>query len=255
MKAPSVPRTARKAPSAPAGGAACKGAKNAPCERARAGKAGASGNRALTPAERKLSTQLARAVERLRGLEGEVKAFKRAVPKLVKATTRADRARATRVAKEQAKKERAAAAAEKRARALADQLAKRQARADAAAAKKAASAAAKLAAAEARRFARDAERAAKGHPIEGCGKPYAKFKPLDAELYGEVATAINAQRSREGKFGKASRQQVQAALGKLKRERFEEYERECAMELQKLVTGRREPASPVDPRDFQDVPF
>jgi len=212
-------------------------------------------HRRVTPSESKLTRELARAVARLRGLEREVTALRRAVPKMVKATTKAERAAATRAQREAAKVAQAVERAEKRARTIADQLAKKQAAADARDARRRASEAAKLAAAE----LRAAKRAAKkrgDHPVEGCGLPYKKFKPFDSKMYGEVATAINAQRSRAGRFGKASRRLVTSQLGKMKREAFDRYQEQCAAELQAVVSGTRPPVEVADVRHYQDdVPF
>lgn len=73
---------------------------------------------------------------------------------------------------------------------------------------------------------------AEPHPVEGCGLPYEKFRVGDKRLFADVATALNAQRSREGKFGKATRAQVLAHIGRLKSEAFERYNRECALEAE-----------------------
>lgn len=184
-----------------------------------------------------------------------MRTLRRAVPKMVKATTKAERAAATRAQKEAAKVAQAVERAEKRARTIADQLARKQAAADARDAKRRASEAAKLAAAE----LRAAKRAAKkrgDHPVEGCGLPYTKFKPFDSKMYGEVATAINAQRSKAGRFGKASRKLVLSQLGKMKREAYDRYQEQCADELQAVVSGKRPPIEVADVRHYQDdVPF
>ena len=213
-------------------------------------------HRRVTPAESKLTRELARAVARLRGLEREVTALRRAVPKMVKATTKSERAAATRAQKEAAKVAQAVERAEKRARTIADQLARKQAAADARDAKRRASEAAKLAAAELRAEKRAAKKRG-DHPVEGCGLPYKKFKPFDSKMYGEVATAINAQRSRAGRFGKASRRLVTSQLGKMKREAFDRYQEQCAQELQAVVSGTRPPVEVADVRHYQDdaVPF
>lgn len=214
-------------------------------------------HRRVTPAESKLTRELARAVARLRGLEREVTALRRAVPKMVKATTtKSERAAATRAQKEAAKVAQAVERAEKRARTIADQLAKKQASADARDAKRRASEAAKLAAAELRAEKRAAKKRG-DHPVEGCGLPYKKFKAFDSKMYGEVATAINAQRSRAGRFGKASRKLVTSQLGKMKREAFDRYQEQCAAELQAVVSGTRAPLEVADVRHYQDdaVPF
>lgn len=212
-------------------------------------------HRRVTPAESKLTRELARAVARLRGLEREVTALRRAVPKMVKATTKAERAAATRAQREAAKVAQAVERAEKRARTIADQLAKKQAAADARDAKRRASEQAKLAAAELRAEKRAAKKRGT-HPVEGCGKSYTQFKPFDSKMYGEVATAINAQRSKAGRFGKASRKLVLSQLGKMKREAYDRYQEQCAAELQAVVSGTRAPLEVADVRHYQDdVPF
>lgn len=260
-RAPSKPKKGKPAelPRVTAGKTAPKKAQkareNGGARRAPAPKPTPHVHRRVTPAESKLTRELARAVARLRGLEREVTTLRRAVPKMVKATTKAERAAATRAQREQAKAAAAVERAEKRARTIADQLARKQAAADARDAKRRASEAAKAAAAE----LRAAKRAAKkrgNHPVEGCGKSYNQFKPFDSKLYGEVATSINAQRSRAGRFGKASRKLVLSQLGKMKREAYDRYQEQCAAELQAVVSGTRAPLEVADVRHYQDdVPF
>lgn len=200
-------------------------------------RAPAKATRPLTPAERKLTAALARAVGRLRELERTVKAQTRALPKLAAAATKAERARHKRELKQRADAEKAKQRAERAARAAADKLARQHARNDAAAAR------------------REAKKR-RGHPVQGCGLSYQQFKPFDQELYGEIATALNVQREREGRFGKATRAQVLKRLGEMKREKFAEYEQGCARLLQEAVDGKRELPREIDPRDFTDeVPF